>query len=183
VGIGASSYRIGRHGGDARGHRVGSAVAAAMLLGAVLTACAPGSTNSSASTTLAPETVTLLTAQAPFGTYLTDGSGRTLYMWEADRHGTSTCYDACAVDWPPVTVTGKVTNGPGVDADLIGHSPRKDGTAQVTYGGWPLYYFKPDVRPGDLSGQGNTGYGAVWWVIAPNGEPLPSAPQTSAPQT
>ena len=65
--------------------------------------------------------------------------------------------------------------GPGVDSSLIGTVTRKDGTHQVTYGGWPLYHFESDTKAGDLTGQGNTGFGAVWWVVAPNGEPLPSS--------
>jgi predicted lipoprotein with Yx(FWY)xxD motif len=126
--------------------------------------------------TTPPASVTLLTAHGIPGTYLTDGAGRALYMWDADRDGASSCYDACAVDWPPLTVTGAATGGPGVQASLIGSATRDDGTKQVTYAGWPLYYFRPDVRPGQLSGQGDTGFGAVWWVISPAGKPLPSEP-------
>ena len=46
---------------------------------------------------------------------------------------------------------------------------------QAAHGGWPLYHFESDTKAGDLTGQGNTGFGAVWWVVAPNGEPLPSS--------
>lgn len=126
-------------------------------------------------TTPIPAAMTLLVAKAPFGSYLTDSSGRALYMWDADRSGASTCYGACAVEWPPLTVSKAATAGDGIDASLIGTVARTDGTTQVTYGGWPLYYFKPDLKPGELAGQGNTGFGAVWWVVAPNGEPLPSS--------
>lgn len=117
-----------------------------------------------------------MTARGIPGTYLTDGTGRALYMWDADRRGASTCYGQCAASWPPLTITGSATAGPGVTASLIGSSTRSDGTRQVTYGGWPLYYYAPDVRPGQLTGQGNTGFGAVWWVLSPAGQPLPSEP-------
>lgn len=146
-------------------------VAAVALL--VLTAACSG--RAAPPTTPIPATITLLTAQASFGTYLTDDAGRALYMWDADRDGSSTCYGDCATAWPPLTVGDAAHAGPGVDSSLIGTVTRKDGTHQVTYGGWPLYHFESDTKAGDLTGQGNTGFGAVWWVVAPNGEPLPSS--------
>jgi predicted lipoprotein with Yx(FWY)xxD motif len=153
--------------------------AAAVILSTLLLAgcsATSGTRHSQPPPTTAPASVTLLTAHGIPGTYLTDSSGRALYMWDADRNGASTCYDACAVDWPPLTVGGTATAGPGVQASLIGSTEREDGTKQVTYGGWPLYYFLPDDQPGELSGQGDTGFGAVWWVISPGGKPLPSEP-------
>lgn len=150
---------------------VGLAVALASL---VLAGCSAAPGSSAASATRPPATVTLLTTQGDPGTYLTDGTGRALYMWDADRGGTSTCYGDCAVDWPPLTVQDEATAGDGVESTLIGYVTREDGTKQVTYGGWPLYYFKTDIAPGQLAGQGDTGYGAVWWVISPSGNPLPS---------
>jgi predicted lipoprotein with Yx(FWY)xxD motif len=151
-----------------------TALVVAVLI--TVTACGAATGGTSDAPTTPPAGVTLLTAKGIPGTYLTDGRGRALYMWDADRHGASTCYDQCAVDWPPLTITGTATAGPGVQASLIGSTTRSDGTHQVTYGGWPLYYFAPDTGPGQLSGQGDTGYGAVWWVISPEGKPLPSEP-------
>jgi predicted lipoprotein with Yx(FWY)xxD motif len=150
------------------------ATALALALALVTAACGSGG-QQAAPTAPVPATVTLLTAKASFGSYLTDGSGRALYMWDADRDGTSTCYGDCAVAWPPLTVGDAAQAGPDVDASLIGTVARKDGTRQVTYGGWPLYYFESDVHAGDLTGQGDTGFGAVWWVVSPDGEPLPSS--------
>lgn len=143
-----------------------------MLVFALAACGAPN--RAAAPSTPVPAEMTLLTANASFGTYLTDSAGRALYMWDADREGKSTCYADCAVAWPPLTVGTAAQAGPGVDTSLISEVARKDGTEQVTYGGWPLYYYEADVKPGDLAGQGNTGFGAVWWVVAPNGEPLPS---------
>lgn len=152
--------------------RLGTVVVILGLLFA--SACSTG-TQEAAPATPVPESVTLLTAHAEFGDYLTDESGRALYMWDADREGVSTCYGECAVEWPPLTVSAAATAGPGVDSALLGTVTRRDGTQQVTYGGWPLYYFEPDVSPGQLTGQGDPGFGAVWWVVAPNGSPLPSS--------
>jgi predicted lipoprotein with Yx(FWY)xxD motif len=123
-----------------------------------------------------PATITITTARGPVGVYLTDAAGRALYLWDADREGSSTCYDACAAAWPPVTVTDHGIAGPGAQADLLGTQQRKDGTRQVTYDGWPLYYFAPDVARGELSGQADTGFGAIWWLLTPAGQPLTSEP-------
>ena len=49
---------------------------------------------------------------------------------------------------------------------------RDDGSTQVTYDGWPLYYFKNDAAAGDTKGQG---LGEVWFVAAVDGS-LPPAP-------
>lgn len=164
--------------GPAAGGVIPGWLRAAAIVLALMTAAACGSAGRSAQQTPpsapVPATVTLLTAKASFGSYLTDGAGRALYMWDADRGGTSTCYGDCAVAWPPLTVGDAAEAGPGVDASLIGTVTRNDGTQQVTYGGWPLYYFESDVHAGDLTGQGDTGFGAVWWVVSPGGEPLPS---------
>jgi predicted lipoprotein with Yx(FWY)xxD motif len=41
----------------------------------------------------------------------------------------------------------------------------------VTYGGRPLYTFAPDKNtPGNAKGQGVDGFGAEWYVVAPNGK-------------
>lgn len=169
-----SATRRSHHHRDRAGHRRISIAVGAVILAFSAAACGTGG-KAAPPTPPPPANVTLLTATAPFGTYVTDSAGRALYMWDADRGGTSTCYDDCAVDWPPLTVGDAAQAGPGLDASLLGTTARKDGSKQVTYGGWPLYYFAPDVKPGELTGQGDTGFGAVWWVVAPNGEPLPSS--------
>jgi predicted lipoprotein with Yx(FWY)xxD motif len=109
----------------------------------------------------------------PYGEYLTDGQGRSLYMFEADQQGgPSTCYDACVSAWPPLTVEpGQTANaGAQVDASLLSTIERKDGTLQVTYNGWPLYYFSKDQQPGDTLGQDVHGFGGGWYLLAPSGE-------------
>jgi len=46
----------------------------------------------------------------------------------------------------------------------IGTTTRTDGKIQVTYNGWPLYYFAKDAAIGDSTGEG---VGKVWYTIAP----------------
>ena len=69
------------------------------------------------------------------GKILVDGSGRTLYLFEADKEGSSTCYDKCAQMWPSLTTQGKPTSGQGASADKLGTFTRKNGDTQVTYNG------------------------------------------------
>ena len=93
-----------------------------------------------------------------------------LYLFEPDNKGASTCYDACAAAWPPLTATGQATAGEGAEASLLGTTERKDGAMQVTYGGWPLYYFVKDQKPGDTVGQEKEGFGGEWYLVEPSGE-------------
>jgi len=99
------------------------------------------------------------------GRVLVDGSGRTLYLFEKDPFGRSACYGKCAVAWPPLLTTAKPHAGTGARAALLGTTKRKDGTLQVTYRGFPLYFFVKDTKPGQTIGQGLDGFGAGWFVL------------------
>ncbi|MDQ3399112.1 MAG: superoxide dismutase family protein [Deinococcota bacterium] len=112
--------------------------------------------------------VTLQVAEdETLGDYLTDAAGMTLYLFLNDSENTSNCYDQCAENWPPLLSEGEPEAAEGVDASLIGTAERTDGSTQVTYNGWPLYYFARDENPGDISGQD---VGEVWYVVSPEGE-------------
>lgn len=111
----------------------------------------------------------VMTAQTPLGTILTDGHGRAVYLFEADTGSTSTCSGGCAAVWPPLSTTAAPVAGPGLTAGLLGTSPRPDGTTQLTYHGHPLYYFVKDTGPGTTAGQGITNFGASWYVLTPSG--------------
>ena len=91
-----------------------------------------------------------------------------LYLYTKDTAGSgaSTCYGSCATAWPPLLTTGKPVAGSGVDMSKFGTLTRTDGTTQVTYNGWPLYYYSKDMAPGDTLGQG---VGSVWYVIDATG--------------
>lgn len=108
-------------------------------------------------------------ASTRLGTILVDGSGRTLYLFVADKGTTSVCYGQCATYWPPVLTKGSPSAGAGVNAALLGTTSRSDGTVEVTYGGHPLYYFVTDKKAGDVTGQGINGFGGPWYVVAPSG--------------
>jgi predicted lipoprotein with Yx(FWY)xxD motif/plastocyanin len=101
------------------------------------------------------------------GTFLVDAKGMTLYLFLKDTPNTSNCYDACAQNWPPLLTSGSPVAGDGLDAAKLGTTARTDGTMQVTYNGWPLYYFAADKQAGDTNGQDVK---QVWYVISPAGD-------------
>ena len=107
------------------------------------------------------------------GTYLTDANGRAVYMFTADEKGgsESECYDQCAQAWPPVHTQGDPTAGaPAVKPELLGFITRTDGLRQVTYDGWPLYYYREDLGQGETKGQDVHGHGGEWYLLQPSGE-------------
>ena len=99
-----------------------------------------------------------------FGTILVEASGRTLYLFTNDESNKSNYSGGCAVAWPPLVTVSDPTAGEGVTASKVGTITRDDGYTQVTYNGWPLYYFAGDGKPGDTAGQ----YG-TWFVVSTHG--------------
>jgi predicted lipoprotein with Yx(FWY)xxD motif len=111
---------------------------------------------------------------------LTDGSGRTVYLWAKDGMNMSNCSRACAQAWPPVPATGTLTAAGGAMASDLGTITRSDGTKQVTYDGHPLCYFAGDSAAGQTNGQGSDNFGAKWWLVAPSGAKITAADTASA---
>lgn len=106
-----------------------------------------------------------------FGSALVDAQGRSLYLFTNDTQdsGASSCTEDCLVKWPPLLSDGAPVAGEGVDESLLGTITRDDSTTQVTYNGWPLYYYADDTAPGDATGQG---VGSVWFLVSPTGEAI-----------
>jgi len=146
------------------------ATTAAPATAAPVETTAPPTTTAPAETS-PPETsqagATVAVASSPLGDILVDSEGKTLYLFLPDEQGDSTCYDQCADNWPPLTAA--ITAGDGADATLLGTATRTDGAEQVTYNGWPLYYFAADAAPGDTNGQG---INDVWFVVTAAGESI-----------
>jgi predicted lipoprotein with Yx(FWY)xxD motif len=126
---------------------------------------------------------TISVASTKVGQVLVDGSGRTVYLFEADKGKDSSCYNACAQAWPPVTTAGGPQSGAGASGAMLGTTTRTDGTTEVTYGGHPLYYFIADKKAGDMTGQGINQFGAKWYVLAPNGTKIDTAHAAVPPST
>ena len=108
------------------------------------------------------------------GTILTDAAGRSLYLYTRDERNISNCAGGCALAWPPVITVEDPAPGEGLAEDRVGTTERADGSLQVTYNGWPLYYFAADEKPGDALGQDR---GGVWFVRTTDG----GAVYTNAP--
>ena len=116
----------------------------------------------------------------PLGKVLATANGRALYLFRHDKTTKSTCYGACATDWPPLlTKVAKPAVGTGVKASLIGTTMRKDGKRQVTYRGHPLYRFFLDKRAGQLKGQGQDFFGGKWYVMNAKGLAIVKAASTT----
>jgi predicted lipoprotein with Yx(FWY)xxD motif len=104
-----------------------------------------------------------------FGRILFDGRGQALYGFTRDRRGgPSRCYGDCAAAWPVYFAKGTLRAGKGVKQSLIGTTRRTDGRRQVTYNGWPLYYYAHE-GPGEVKCQNVRGFGGLWLVARPNG--------------
>jgi len=126
-----------------------------------------GSTVAAQSTPTAATPTVLVRQSSTLGPFLTDASGKTLYLFTKDTvKGESTCYDKCETNWPIFTATEPLTLPDGVAGELTTIT-RTDGTTQVAYNGIPLYYFAGDANTGDTNGQG---VGDVWYVVTPGME-------------
>ena len=113
----------------------------------------------------------MLGKNGALGSFLVDSKNMSLYLFTKDSPGVSNCYNGCATAWPPLLVTGSPTAGDGLDAAKLGTTKRTDGSMQVTYNGWPLYYYAKDSAAGQTVGQG---VGGVWYVISPSGDQVAS---------
>jgi predicted lipoprotein with Yx(FWY)xxD motif len=143
------------------------AIAAAPLF--LVSAC--GSSSSTTATSPSGGASGLHVASTSLGRVLVDASGRTVYTFTADSSGHSTCSAACLQYWPAVspghastTVTAKVAS-----------TPTTDGSTVATVGGWPVYTFIQDQQPGDVTGEGISNFGGVWYAVSPSGQPVKSS--------
>ena len=166
-------------------------LAALAVAGALaLAACGGSSTSSSSGAAAAPgygggtagasngstAASVVSTKTSSLGTFLVDGQGRTLYLWDADHGPRSTCTAACAQAWPPLTTTGAPKASGAVKPSLLGTATRPDGSREVTYAGHPLYTYAGDTKPGQVTGEGSDSFGAPWWTVTTAGRALQGQP-------
>jgi len=166
--------------------RLFSLAALAVAGALVLAACGGSSTSSSSGSGSTPSYGTakpntsnssgaasvVSTKTSSLGTFLVDGNGRALYLWDADHGSKSTCSGACAQAWPPLTTTATPKASGAVKASLLGTTKRKDGRLQVTYAGKPLYYYAHE-GPGQVLCHNVQLNGGYWWVVGPDGKRRP----------
>lgn len=163
------------------GMRSAAGLSAAAVTALTVAACGGGSPPAAQQTATsgpAGARATVAVAHTSLGDILVDPSGRTLYLFEKDKGGRSACTGACATSWPPLTVSGAPTAGPGVAAAKLGTTMRQDGKRQVTYAGHPLYRFSGDTKPGDTKGEGIDGFGGEWYAVSPQGAAVEEKPSS-----
>lgn len=110
--------------------------------------------------------------------YFTDSKGRTLYTFVVDRKNTNNYTTGDAANdavWPVFAETlGSVPST--LNKSLFG-TITVTGKSQLTYKGWPLYYYGPDAQRGDNKGVSVPSPG-VWPVavkdVAEAEEPEPA---------
>jgi predicted lipoprotein with Yx(FWY)xxD motif len=139
---------------------IAAAAIAAILLTRSSTPAAPRAATPAAA---APS---VRVARTKLGRILVNGQGRTLYLYMKDRGTKSACSRRCAQVWPPATVSGAPTAGPGVAAAKLTTARGAGNRRQLVYNGHPLYTLTADVRPGQINGEGFLG---TWYVVSAAG--------------
>lgn len=174
----ARSRDHGRDGGSTAVRRGVLVLVAAGALAVTMAACGsddkpvgssqPATTVSTAAaavtTTAAPKATVTTASSATFGTIMVDASGKTLYTFDPDTAGVSTCTGNCASTWPPLVLPSGVSApvaGTGVSNLTVAARPDDAAKMQVNWDGKPLYTYAADTGPGDTKGDG---VGGKWHV-------------------
>jgi predicted lipoprotein with Yx(FWY)xxD motif len=144
---------------------------AAPLITVVLVATAAGLNQAAAPT---EGSATVSTGTSKLGRILVDSRGHTLYLFERDTPGHSTCSGTCASYRLPLLSRTTPTARHDAKQSLLGVIRRSDGTRQVTHAGHPLYRFVQDTRPGSTAGQDSHAFGAGWYVLSRSGTKIES---------
>ena len=157
---------------------LGTAIAAAALAGCGSSDSTANGDPVAASSENAASTATKAKARGPklkitdsdYGQILSNGRGRALYLFTADKGKASNCSGDCATAWPPYTVKRKPVAGAGARRGLIGTTRRDDGGLQATYAGHPLYFYVGDHQPGEVLCQAVNEFGGFWYVVRASGK-------------
>ena len=120
-----------------------------------------------------PMKTTLAAKTSKYGSVLFNQDGQVVYAFENDTANTSNCSGECADFWPPVLTDGDPKAIGDLDAAKLGIISRADGSSQVTYNGWPLYYM--DEPAGEIHCQDMDMHGGKWWVVDADGDPVKGA--------
>ena len=98
-----------------------------------------------------------------YGKLLVTKDNQSMYIHAGDVTGETNCTGGCNDTWP--AVTGEVYDmelGEGLSLADFGTIDLEDGKKQVTYKGWPLYYYSPTSdgeleKPLETKGEGRGG--------------------------
>lgn len=140
-----------------------------LLVAVVLVAAASFAAIGAAARTNSPTTIGSRETKA--GVILVGPRGQTLYLFNRDRSGMSSCYVRCARNWPPLRAFGRpvAVPGSGVKQAWLSTTRRRDGILQVTYQGHPLYVNGGDTKPGSLKGDSAHEFGGTWYAVPVSG--------------
>lgn len=146
------------------------------LLVATVVVAAAGFAAVGATARASSPTTTIGSRHTEVGVILVGSRGQTLYLFNRDRGGTSSCYGRCARNWPPLRAYGRpvAMPGSGVKQAWLSTTRRRDGIVQVTYQGHPLYVNGGDTQPGSLKGANAHEFGGTWYDVPVSG--VKSAP-------
>jgi predicted lipoprotein with Yx(FWY)xxD motif len=118
------------------------------------------------------------------GTVLVAANGHTLYRYTPDSKGVNRCsaVPACNAYWPALVVKAgtKPSAGAGVSAKLLGTIKAPHGMVQITYAGYPVYFFSGDKKAGQTNGQG---FESKWYVVSSTGALVKHAAAAAAATT
>jgi predicted lipoprotein with Yx(FWY)xxD motif len=89
-----------------------------------------------------------------------DDKGMTLYTFDKDTAGKSTCNGPCAQNWPPLPAGAT----PVASGDWTPVT-RDDGSKMWAYKGKPVYTYVNDKARGDTNGDGANG--GTWHIAKP----------------
>lgn len=132
-----------------------------------------------AATRSSSQTVKLMPS-TKYGSVLEAANGHAVYRYTADSKRVNRCsrVAVCAKAWPRLLVKSgvKPTAGAGVQTKLLGTIAAGHGMRQVTYGGYPLYFFAGDKKAGQTKGEGVL---QVWFLVSAKGALVKSAATTS----
>lgn len=113
------------------------------------------------------------------GSYLVDKDGRSLYFFSTDSKGQVSCTGDCEKVWPPFYLDNLTADKLGAGLSLSDFGTVTVGTKkQVTYKGWPLYYYSPSSgddgygnvtnTPEAAGKTGGDGIGGIWFIAKPD---------------
>jgi predicted lipoprotein with Yx(FWY)xxD motif len=115
---------------------------------------------------------TVKIAHTSKGALLVGSNGHTLYVFGRDSRNHDACVkiSGCTSLWPPLTTTAKPVAGAGVRRAWLGTISIGGGRKQVTYDGWPLYYYSGDSGPAGTTYLGINVSGGVWYGFTAAGK-------------
>ncbi|WP_017495950.1 hypothetical protein [Flavobacterium sp. WG21] len=135
-----------------------------------------GCSNDKDNTTVTPEAKKeiALSTSTTLGSYLSDKDGKSLYFFATDAKGQASCTGGCEAVWPPFYVDNLTAEklSSGLTLTDFATITTTSGKKQLTYKGWPLYYYAPSINgtntPETAGQTTGDGVGGVWFIAKPD---------------